>query len=226
MPGDTIIPTEFDNRMRRRTFFLLLVFWLAAGVAGVAGLLRWRDGVARPQITEVSSVSGAAVPDFSLTDQDGRPARLADLRGRIWIGAFIYTRCPDICPMMARTLSSLQNALADPDIMLVSFSVDPEHDTPAILKSYADKLGADAHRWRLLTGGRAEIERVSRGMLLGLTASTQPGEINHSDRFVLVGRDGRVQGYYSAMDEKEIDRLKADIAKLTGQPPLGGTPAP
>ena len=213
--------------MTKRTLIVLVIVWLVAGAAGVAGVLRWRAGSVAPHATEAPAVAGAAVPDFSLTDQDGQPARLTDLRGRVWIGAFIYTRCSDICPMMAKSLASLQTAIADRDVRLVSFSVDPEHDTPAVLKAYAEKLGADGQRWRLVTGKRSEIERISRGMLLGLNTSTKPEEITHSDRFVLVGRDGTVQGYYSALDEQEITRLKTDIAKLSGQGQMAkGTPAP
>lgn len=203
----------------RKTLLALLLLWVLAGAIGIAGVLRWRSlaGTSQASVNvAVDQPAGAPVPDFVLTDQNGRSVALANLRGRVWIGAFIFTRCSDICPGMAATLASLQTAIPDKDVLLVSFSVDPEHDTPAILNAYAQKLGADGERWHLVTGAKADIERVSRGMLLGLSMSDKPQEVTHSDRFVLVGRDGVVRGYYSALDEREITRLKEDVAKLTG----------
>lgn len=210
--------------MKTKTLVVLIVLWLAAGALGVIGLLRWQGSPSDAHAAPLPAA--AAVPDFSLTDQEGRPLALSDLRGRVWIGAFIFTRCSDICPAMAKTLASLQTAIADPDVRLVSFSVDPEHDTPAILKAYAHKMGADGGRWRLVTGPKADIERISRGMLLGLETSAKPEEITHSDRFVLVGRDGHVQGYYGALEASEIERLESDVARLSGPPIANEAAAP
>lgn len=103
------------------------------------------------------------VPPFSLIDRSGETITLADLRGKIWIADFIFTRCPDVCPLMSAKMAQVQSALADqPDLKLVSISVDPEYDTPAILARYATQLEADPDRWYFLTGDKKAIYRLVR----------------------------------------------------------------
>ena len=93
-----------------------------------------------------------AVAPFSLTDQLGKTITNNDLKGHIWIASFIYTRCTQLCPMMSAEMRKLQGKIPNPSIRFVSFSVDPKHDTPAVLKTYAEKYHADPNRWILLTG--------------------------------------------------------------------------
>ena len=106
------------------------------------------------------------LPDFTLVDQDTEEFGSEDLRGNIWIADFVFTRCPDMCPMLTSVMARVQRQLTgDPalkDVRLVSISVDPEHDTPARLATYAEKHGADRDRWAFLTGPRQEIWLLSR----------------------------------------------------------------
>ena len=106
--------------------------------------------------------SYGSVPEFTLTNQDGRTFGSADLRGKIWIADFIYTTCPGPCPMISNRMSELQEPLKNTDVHLVSFSVDPEKDTPNVLQTYAEKLGAEDGRWDFLTGPKSSIYRLSR----------------------------------------------------------------
>jgi cytochrome oxidase Cu insertion factor (SCO1/SenC/PrrC family) len=111
-----------------------------------------------------------AVPDFTLTDQSGRSVRRADLEGRVWVANFIFTNCPDECPLMTAEMAQLQSDLAHvPDLRLVSISVDPERDTPAVLSQYADRFNADPTRWLFLTGDKRAIYRLAKeGFRLGI----------------------------------------------------------
>lgn len=161
------------------------------------------------------------LPDFSLVNRDGRAVALKDLAGRPWVADFIFTRCPASCPMMSARMARLNGDLpADLNVRLVSISVDPEHDTPGVLESYARKLQAPA-RWLFLTGGREEIRRLCvEGFKLGLDMQPGPGvgpePILHSTRFVLVDGEGRIRGYYEAFDEASTEKLREDLLRLSG----------
>ena len=164
-----------------------------------------------------------AVPDFTLTERDGRRVGLGDLRGRFWVADFIFTRCNGICPILTQRMASLARRLPDDDIRFVSFSVDPSWDTPAVLAGYAAASGAEADRWLFLTGPRDEIYRVvGEGFHLSVAErapeAADDGElITHSDRFVLVDPGGTIRGYYHGADEEAAERLIEDLRRLRGE---------
>lgn len=110
------------------------------------------------------------VPDFALTERSLRPITKADLLGKVWIANFMFTQCPDECPLTSSRMATLQEAfVAAPEVLLVSITADPEHDTPAILARYADDFGADAQRWLFLTGDKEAIYRLAlEGFHLGI----------------------------------------------------------
>ena len=161
-----------------------------------------------------------AVPDFSLTERSGKNLKLGELRGKIWIADFIYTNCTDTCPMQTATMAKLQDQWAnEANLQFVSFSVDPAHDTPAVLSEYAGRYKADAKRWLFLTGGKEEIGRlVQEGFRLSAVPSPDSGEqsgvILHSPRFVLVDKRTQIRGYYDSRDPEALQRLKKDVATL------------
>lgn len=167
------------------------------------------------------SIDGAAkrrtVPDFSLIERSGKKVSLADLRGKIWIADFIYTHCTDTCPLQTADMAKLQDRwLKETEVELVSFSVDPEHDTPQVLSRYAGRFKADPKRWLFLTGHLSEIVRlVEDGFHLGVaSASSHADVILHSPRFVLVDKQGQIRGYYNNSDPKAMQRLHQDLASL------------
>jgi protein SCO1/2 len=152
------------------------------------------------------------VPDLALRDQTGAALRTADLAGRVLIVNFIFTRCPTVCPVTSRKMKRLGAELAgEPAVMLLSISVDPEHDTPEVLRAFAARYAADPARWRFLTGEAEALRRaVEQGFKLGLSrrgalADGTP-DIVHDLHFVLVDRRLRIRGYY---DSSEADRLAA-----------------
>jgi protein SCO1/2 len=195
---------------RRRLIWGLLVAALAVVTAATV-LQRLR----RPEPPPVLD----SAPAFTLTNRDGRAVRSQDLAGKPWIADFIFTRCPASCPLMTARMARLDRELArDHDVKLVSFSVDPDHDTPAVLESYAESYKAPP-RWLFLTGGKAEMYRISRqGFKLGIEipAPSAPGgplvePILHSTRFVLVDGLGRIRSYYDGFDEESMKKLRRDL---------------
>jgi len=155
-------------------------------------------------------------PDFDLTDRSNRQVTRQDLEGKVWIADFIFTRCTGICPAMSANMAKLQNKLPK-EVRLVSFSVDPDHDTPAVLSEYADRYNADSERWFFLTGSAGAIEQLSVGgfkLALDPTAGSEAEPITHSSRFVLVDQQGHIRGYYGNEDPEALDRLISDARNL------------
>lgn len=170
-----------------------------------------------------------AVPDFALTNRDGRAVTRGDLAGAPWVADLVFTRCTLICPAMSARMARLDARLPrggrGGGVRLVSFSVDPEHDTPEVLAGYAAAHDA-SERWLFLTGDRDEIHRLAReGFKLGVDvvpADQAPGPgqaIIHSDRFVLVDAQGRIRGYYAPFDAGELEKLEAAVERLRAEPP-------
>jgi protein SCO1/2 len=162
-------------------------------------------------------------PIFQLTDQDGQPFGSDQLRGRIWIADFIYTTCPGPCPLISSRMSETQKPLRDTDVKLVSFTVDPQHDTPAVLRDYAERLQAQPGRWKFLTGDKGAIYRLVRnGFKLATAEGGTAGPI-HSTRIVLVDRNGVIRGYYDATEADAVTRLLADTHHLLREQPARAT---
>ena len=153
------------------------------------------------------------LPDFSLTDQHRAPVALATLRGKIWVADFIFTSCVTICPPMTDEMVQLQEEFETEDIHFVSFSVDPERDTPEVLSRYAARYGVDQDRWSFLTGEKNTIYQLAHKGF-NLAAGHQGSEILHSTRFVLVDRQGQVRDYYDSRSKGALKQLRRDIKTL------------
>ncbi len=131
---------------------------------------------------------GAELPNFTLTDQDGRPFQTANLRGRVMAIDFIYTRCPlpDVCPRLSANFAQLQRQFRGSDLVLLSVTVDPDYDTPAVLSAYARRWAAGPS-WRFLTGNVAPLAAS-----LGEVYWAGEGSIGHNSTTTIIGRDGRL----------------------------------
>jgi len=152
------------------------------------------------------------LPDFRLLECRGQTLGLADLRGKVWIADFIFTRCPGPCPRMSSRMASLQSNLSSEEgLRLVSISVDPEFDTPEVLAKYATRYRAVEGRWFFMTGDKTAIHSLAKsGFLVGGVDDVTL----HTTRFVLVDRQGRVRGYYSSSDEDELRKLQNEARAL------------
>ncbi len=172
----------------------------------------------------------ATLPDFTLTDHLGAPFGKQQLLGKVWMADFVFTTCPEACPRLTAKMRGLQDALTPAEqerIGLVSISVDPSRDTPAVLKAYAAKYGAKDSLWRFLTGSQTEVERaVVEGFKIGVEKVPVPPaqtaddihssafEILHGEKFVLVDALGRIRAYYDVGEQAGLDRLLADARAL------------
>jgi protein SCO1/2 len=187
------------------------IAFAAAGVLLAAGLAGWY--ALRPRALPVIG----AVPPFALRERSGEALGAGDLAGHVWVANFVFTRCPDVCPMLTTRMGGLQETLTrgeDP-IRLVSFSVDPDRDTPEVLRAYATRAGA-GRAWLFVTGPRAAIAALLReGFRVAYADDGPPtAPITHSDRFVLVDRQLRIRGYYHGLEPADIERLARDATAL------------
>ncbi len=149
-------------------------------------------------------------PPFTLTSQDGVPVALADLRGKVVALAFIYTGCPDICPMLTQRMVDVQDALGPAfgaKVAFVSITLDPERDTPEVLKDYAQFWSAKPEGWSFLTGSLEAVRDVTRryGVFF---AKKEDGSVEHSQLTTLVDADGRIRVQYlgARFDPEEFRR--------------------
>jgi protein SCO1/2 len=144
------------------------------------------------------------IADFTLTNQNGSPVSLADLRGHVWIADIIFTRCPGPCLLMTRQMAELQQALpASSQAKLVSLTTDANFDTPPVLKTYAERFGADSSRWTFLTGTKRGIANLAIDSLKLTAIAKKPEERTspddlfvHSTIFVIVDKEGRLRGVF------------------------------
>jgi protein SCO1/2 len=158
------------------------------------------------------------VPPFALTERSGKTITNNDLFGHIWVADFVYTTCPGPCPLVTAGMAKVQDAVAhDPMVQLVTFTVDPQTDTPAVLAAYADKFDADKNRWWFLTGSEKSIYNLIRNGFFQPVEDNRgkpPEEgqftVTHSTQLALVDANGTVRGFYDGVGpEGRADLLKA-----------------
>jgi cytochrome oxidase Cu insertion factor (SCO1/SenC/PrrC family) len=167
------------------------------------------------------------VADFTLTERSGRTVTRDDLLGKVWIASFIFTRCTGPCPQVSGSMARLQSELKDEkDVRLVSFTVDPEHDRPDVLKRYAVNYRADPERWLFLTGDEKVIYDLSlhsfwQGVERNRGTGQSPGDaVAHSTRLSVVDRRGHFRAYYdSTRLDENLPKLKRKVAELLREKP-------
>ncbi len=155
------------------------------------------------------------VADFSLTESGGRTVSLADLKGKVWVASFQFTRCTAGCPEVSQTMQRLQRELAGrSDVRLVTFTVDPKHDNLEKLRAYAVSYKADPERWLFLTGPEKEIDALmTKGFRLSAPQRKGETAIDHEFRLVLVGADGHVLGYFDGKPGSVPDQIADEAEK-------------
>lgn len=216
----------------RPNVFLLLCAAACLLATAVLTLAVLRDARLRAQQGRMLAQTSLAAPEpigpapaFELQDQWGRALSEQDLLGQVWVADFIFTRCQLVCPALTYHLSQIRDQLRQrPDwdrIRLVSFTVDPEHDTPEVLKAYGERFGAQPDHWLFLTGEKAAVwTLVEEGFRLALDESPENElmPIDHSSKLVLVDARGRIRGYYSGLEEAGHQTLLADLERVLAEP--------
>ena len=196
-----------------------IVAFLAA--AGLIGLAYVNLKSTRPPSLPSNLEKISQVPPFQLTDQAGKSITLEDLKGKIWAANFIFTRCKGPCPITVLRMQDLNTKLKKVrgNVELVTFTVDPEYDTPEILKAFSDPLGADPASWKFLTGTPDAIQKIVVTGLLQPLAKEPDGTPAHSSRIVLVDGEGWLRGYQDGLDPEAVQKLMVDIGELLRENP-------
>jgi protein SCO1 len=211
--------------MTSRAFRIGLALVLPFVIA-VLLVSRWRAQAAPPVYWPV--------PQFSLLDQDSIPFRSDQLEGNVWLLSFVYTHCPDVCPLVTQRMATLRDSLQRNrrlgDVKLLSISVDPLRDSPSVLRTYAERYRAHKPDWVFLTG-RVDtvIPLVTNGFRLTALHPAHHSEyeaahqhdrtggdyvVTHTDRIVLIDREGQVRGTYESSDPDALARLWKDLRAI------------
>ncbi len=196
----------------QRTVTTVLWAVLVLAMVGVisAGLFRPHDsrtagqGYAEPVSLNIDA------PDFSLIDQDGQTVSKQTLKGRVWIADFIFTSCAGPCQEMTKKMDGIQDKIADKDIRFISITVDPDRDTPSVLKTYGTEAGAKAGRWSFLTGDKSMVYDTAHGMMVNVIPGTENTPLEHSKKFILVDAEGKIRSVVSSEDPELVAKMIKD----------------
>lgn len=157
------------------------------------------------------------IPDFEFVNQYGKKISKKDFKEKIFVADFIFTTCQGICPKMSDQMTRVQEKVKDmEDVLLLSHTVDPEHDSVPVLFDYAGKVGAKEGKWHLVTGDKKELYDIARKgyLVTAMEGDGGPDDFIHSEKFLLVDKQGRIRGFYDGTDPKEVKRLLDEIKVL------------
>jgi protein SCO1/2 len=159
------------------------------------------------------------IPPFYTVNQYGDSITNKNLDGNIYVADFFFTTCPSICPIMHRNMLSVYDAIkADKDVKIISYTIDPKHDSSAVLKKYADKLGIAGNSWWLLQGKKEEIYKLSESYLVSKPQEDSKQLFIHDGYFILVDKQKRIRGTYDGTVPEQVTKLIADIKTLKAEP--------
>ena len=160
------------------------------------------------------------VSDTPFLDQGGQPYTPASMAGQVHVVSFVFTRCAAICPPLVTSLKKVQAATVGTEVALMSYSVDPEYDTVDVLGAFAEARGIESARWKLLTGSVSGVHQVARDLYFadddGMRRSlADPNTFLHTEKVLLIDRDGHIRGIYNGTQPFEMQKLVEDIRVLT-----------
>lgn len=167
---------------------------------------------------EVSDTVYPTIPYFYFLNDDSVIVRSTEMEGKVWVVDFFFTTCPTICPTMTKNMQKLNAATKDlhDELQFISISINPQHDTPSILKRYREHYKATASNWQFFTGKEAETHQlgIENFQIFAGRDEESEGGYAHSGAFTLVDKEGYVRGVYLGTDEKQVIQLEKDIRKL------------
>lgn len=193
--------------------FIQRHIWVIAGIAGILTLTLIRPFLRH--VPEPPPVMFELPDDYALVDHEGQPFTPETLEGKVWVAGFVFTTCPSTCPVVTKAMADLRERFdkMGHDVEMVSFTVDPAHDTPEVLAEYYSTIGVETDKWRFVTGEpKAVISLVRDGFRLGVgeREADEDGvayDIAHSTKLALVGPDGDVRGYYGIEPDEGLDEI-------------------
>lgn len=208
--------------MKQKIIPFVVLIGCVVGVTFFISKLRGGDKT----LEEKGLVVVGKAPKFSFTNQNGETITDQTYKGKVYVVDFFFTTCPTICPVMTANMTLVQNAFPDNSIGIASFSINPETDTPQVLKAYAEQKGVTNPNWHFLTGDEDEIYKLSNEgfNIYAGKGNAEEGGFEHSGLFALIDQNGNIvcrkndKGqpiiYYQGLDNKEIANLVEDIKKL------------
>jgi protein SCO1/2 len=157
------------------------------------------------------------IPDFKLVNQDSNWVTPETFEGKVYVADFFFTSCPTICPTMKKEMLRVYEAYKDNDeVGIISHTIDPEYDTVALLKDFAQKLDVEAPKWNFVTGEKEAIYELGQKgyMVTAMEDENEEGGYLHSGAFVLVDKERKIRGVYDGTKSLEVDKLIKDIELL------------
>ena len=199
-----------------------LFLWGALVLSCVCGIGGWLLFAAANRPGKTSAIAPdhpRQLVDFTLTDRTGRTVTRSDLDGRFLVVDFLFTSCSLTCPAVNRQMAEIQRLTASqPDVRLVSLTVDPRTDNVPLLAEYGERYGADTNRWLLLTGEKAVLHDLIARSFLAQDSddpfSGMPGNFSHTERIAVVDSSGHVRSYFDGLREDAAPAVVAEIARL------------
>lgn len=195
--------------------FIILIF-------GIWAVPKIVDKFRKSDLVEI-----APVPAFELTDQNGKKISNKDYEGKVYVVEFFFSTCPTICPKMNENMLLLQKEFyGNPEFGIASITINPEYDTPQVLKAHADHLGVKHYNWHFLTGDRDYIyDMAKKGFKMYAGENKEvAGGFEHSGLFALIDKEGNIRSrkdsfgnpimYYDGLEDSGIKAIKEDIKKL------------
>jgi protein SCO1/2 len=221
------------GRNEERLFATVAIVGSLVFGAGFSWLLFAMNSRDETQIAPAAANSKAAViaPDhprqlvnFSLTDRTGRAVTQSELAGKFLVVDFMFTSCSLTCPAVTGQMAQIQQLTTNqPDVELVSLTVDPRDDTPAVLEKYGERFGADTNRWLFLTGDRTDLYNLIGTSFLASDTNNEfgfmPGNFAHTERIAVVDAHGHLRGYFDGLNQNAAADVADEIAKLRNSNP-------
>jgi len=218
---------DSKQRNEERLFFYaatIMSLLFGAGFCWLLFALNSRDGtqdvtVENPKAVAIAPDHPRQLANFMLTDRTGRTVTQSELAGKFLVVDFLFTSCSLTCPVVNSHMAQIQQLTTNqPDVRLVSLTVDPRDDTVDALAKYGARFGADTNRWLFLTGDKAQLYGLIATSFLAQDADNQfgymPGNFSHTDRIAVVDSRGRVQAYFEGLDDDVASAVVAEITRL------------
>ena len=200
---------------------LILKIFLIYSLVFYFGCSQKKSSVLLPIYGEKKIIAGDTIyhqiASFNLTNQIGQVVNQNTTKNKIYIANFFFASCQSICPMMSNQLQEVQKAfLADDSVLILSHSVNPLHDTVAVLSNYGDTYGAKTNKWHLLTGNKKQIYDLAKTSYLvnAFEDDGSPEGFLHSELFLLIDKKARIRGMYDGTNTSEVKKLIEDVKLL------------